>query len=264
MSKSNREEVKETAAELAAHLARARKFVVPERTPLPLLSLGDVLVLGAMTAQTASLAGSATAASEASKRIGGWYKELAAATRGGKRMDAHWWAEFLAREMEKGRVNAHEMRAAIYQALEMLEKPHRARQAMMRLVREKMPGAPQGRQRLIGPEQSPELLRRSDEWLPVAQAIVGLTGAGRLPLRRLLNTLKRQFPRECTRLQESPAVVEGILAHPAITNGVKTLDAKARRLADALAGATFGLSPAYAVKRAQAARAQLKAQRAKV
>lgn len=36
--------------------------------------------------------------------------------------------------MEKGQVNAHEMRTAIYQALEILEEPHRARQAMSRIA----------------------------------------------------------------------------------------------------------------------------------
>ncbi|MGH9535717.1 MAG: hypothetical protein ACRD2E_12760 [Terriglobales bacterium] len=238
---------------------------MPEGTPFPLLTLGDVLVLGAMTAQTAALAGPATDSSEAKRRIKAWYEEMDAAMRSGKRMDAQWWTEFLVREMEKGQVNAHEMRTAIFQALAIVEKPHRARQAIVRLIKEKLPGAPQGRQTLIGPDQFPVLLRRSDEWLSVSTAIVGLTmgltSGGRLPLRQLLDSLNRQFPKECARLRESPAVVEGILAHPAVSREVKTLDARARRLADALAGAMFGLSPAYAAKRAQAARAQSKAQR---
>ncbi len=266
MSNDGRRQLKEAAAEIAGELARARKFVVPEGTPFPLLSLGDVLVLGAMTARTASLTGPATGPSAATKRIKGWSEEFTAAMRSGKRMDAQRWTNFLAREMEKGQVDAHDMRTAIYPALEILEKPHRGRQAMVRLVKEKMPGAPQGRQRLIGPEQFPELLRRCGEWLPVAQAIAGLTmgitGGGRPPLRQLPGTLKRRSPKECARLRESPALVEGILGHPAVT-GAKTLDAKARRLADALAGAAFGMSPAYSVKRAQAARARLKTQRAK-
>ncbi len=148
---------------------------------------------------------------------------------------------------------------AIFQALAILEKPHLLRRAITRLVKEKLPAAPEGGQRLIGVDQLPDLLRHSDRWLPVAKAIAGLTGDGTpISLAEILGVLKRRYPEECAVLGRSPARVEAILAHRAVAN-VKSLDAKARRLADALAGAEFNLSPAYAVKRAQAGRARHKA-----
>ncbi len=248
-----------TAAEIAAALVRPRQFLVPEGMPFPLLSLGDVLIYGAAMAQMASATSPASHSSEGAERIRSWADELSAAMRIGKTVNAQWWTDFLFREMKKDPKHAQDMRMAVFQALAILEKPHLLRRAITKLVKEKLPNAPEGGQRLIGADQLPDLLRRSDRWLPASKAIAGLTSGGTpISLREILGALKRRYPRECAVLERSPARVDAILAHRAVAN-VKSLDAKARRLADALAGAEFNLSPAYAVKRAQAGRARLKA-----
>jgi hypothetical protein len=259
----NRGQIADTAAEIAAALAQSRRFVVPEGTTFPLLSLGDVLIYGAIMAQMALLAGgTADNGGAGAQRIRTWHEELTSAMRMGRTADAQWWADFLFREIEKDPKNAQDMRMAIFQALAILEKPHLLRRAITKLVKERLPAAPEGGQRLIVADQLPDLLRRSDRWLPVAKAIAGLTGGdGPISLPEIIGVLKRRYPKECAVLERSPARVETILAHRAVA-GVKSLDAKARRLADALAGAEFSLSPAYAVKRAQAERARLKARKA--
>jgi hypothetical protein len=250
------------ADELAAALVRPRDLVVPEGTPFPLLSLGDVLIYGAIMAQTASLGTPAANPGEGALRINAWREEFTSAMRMGKTMDAHWWADILFREIKKDPKNAQDMRMAIFQALAILEKPHLLRRAITKLVKEKLPAAPEGGQRLIGAGQLPDLLQRSERWLPIAKAIAGLTGGGAaISLPEIIGVLKRRYPKECAILARSPARVEAILAHRAVAS-VESLDAKARRLADALAGAEFNLSPAYAVKRAQAERARLKARKA--
>lgn len=50
-----RNPVKNAAAEIAAALAQPRQLVVPDGAPFPLLSLGDVLVYGAIMAQMAAI-----------------------------------------------------------------------------------------------------------------------------------------------------------------------------------------------------------------
>ncbi len=114
---------------MAAALARPRRLVAPEGTPFPLLSLGDVLIYGAIMAQMASASSPANNPGEGSKRINAWAEELSAAMRIGKTMDAQWWADFLFREIEKDPKNAQDMRMAIFQALAILEKPHLLRRA---------------------------------------------------------------------------------------------------------------------------------------
>ncbi len=262
ISKEDGGEFQDAAAEIAAALVRPRDLVVPKGAPFPLLSLGDLLIYGAIMAQIASTTGPAGNSSEGARRIEGWQEELTAAMRTGKRMDAQWWADFLSREIKKDPKNAQDMRMAMFQALAILEKPHLLRRAITKLVKERLPAAPEGGQRLIGAGQLPDLLRRSDRWLPIAKAIAGLTG-GDSPifLPEILGVLRRRYPKECAVLERSPARVEAILDHRAVAN-VKSLDAKARGLADALAGAEFNLSPAYAVKRAQAERARLRAPKA--
>jgi hypothetical protein len=262
ISKEDGGEIQDAAAEIAAALAQVRRFVVPEGTPFPLLSLGDVLIYGAVMAQMAAATSPADNLSGGAQRIEVWTQELTAAMRIGKTMDAHWWADFLYREIKKDPKHAQDMRMAIFQALAILDKPHLLRRAMTKLVKEKLPAAPEGGQRLIGADQLPDLLRRSDRWLPIAKAVAGLTGGdGPNFLPEIIGVLKRRYPKECAVLAHSPARVEAILAHRAVAS-VKSLDAKARRLADALAGAEFNLSPAYAVKRVQAERARLKARKA--
>ncbi len=161
------------AAEIAAALARPRRLVAPEGTPFPLLSLGDVLIYGAIMAQMAPATSPANNPGEGSIRIGAWAEEFTAAIRIGKTqagrtpeagwgprpMDAQWWADFLLREMEKDPKNAQDMRMAIFQALAILEKPHLLRRAINKPVREQPPAAPEGGQRLIGADQPPDLLR---------------------------------------------------------------------------------------------------------
>jgi hypothetical protein len=258
-SERDREQTRAATAEIAAALVRPRDLVVPEGTPFPLVSLGDVLVYGATMAQMASLGTPAANPGEGAPRINAWHEELTAAMRMGRTADAHWWADFLCREIKKDPKHAQDMRMAIFQALAILEKPHLLRRAITKLVKEKLPAAPEGGQRVIRAGQLPDLLRRSDRWLPVAKAIAGLAGGGTpISLAEIIGVLKRRYPKECAVLERSPARVEAILAHRAVAS-VKSLDAKARRLADALAGAEFNLSPAYAVKRAQAERARLKA-----
>ncbi|MGH9466455.1 MAG: hypothetical protein ACRD1Y_03780 [Terriglobales bacterium] len=273
--KAEREQLT-AAAEIAAALAQLRKLIVPEGTPFPLLSLGDVLIYGAIMAQMASANSPAKNPGEGVQRIHAWSEEFTAAMRMGRRKagrapqarwgprpnDAQWWADCLFREMEKDPTNAQDMRMATFQALAILEKPHLLRRAITRLIKEKLPPAPEGGQRLIGPNQLPDLLRRSDQWLSIAKAIAGLTSGGTaIPLREILTALNRRYPNECAVLGRSPARAEAVLAHRPVAS-VKSLDAKARRLVDALAGAEFNLSPAYAVKRAQAERARVEAPRA--
>ncbi len=93
--------MEDAATEIAAALARPRNLVAPEGTPFPLLSLGDVLIYGAIMAQMASATSPANNPGEGSNRITAWAEELSAAMRMGKRMDAQWWADFLLREIEK-------------------------------------------------------------------------------------------------------------------------------------------------------------------
>ena len=263
ISKEDGGEFQDAAAEIAAALVRPRDLVVPEGRPFPLLGLGDVLIYGAIMAQMAAATSPANNFSGGAQRIEAWTQELTAAVRTGKTTDSQWWADFLFREFKTDPRNAQEMRMAIFQALAILEKPHLLRRAITRLIREKLPVAPEGGQRLIGTGQLPDLLRRSDRWLPIAKAIAGLTGGGAaISLPEIIGVLKRRHPKECAVLARSPARVEAILAHRAVAN-VKSLDAKARRLADALAGAEFNLSPAYAVKRAQAERARLRTWRSR-
>jgi hypothetical protein len=172
----NRGQIADTAAEIAAALAQSRRFVVPEGTTFPLLSLGDVLIYGAIMAQMALLAGgTADNGGAGAQRIRTWHEEFTAAMRMGKRMDAQWWADFLLREIKKDPKNAQDMRMAMFQALAILEKPHLLRRAMTRLVKEKLPAAPEGGQCLVGPDQLPDLLRRSDRRLPASNA-ASLTG----------------------------------------------------------------------------------------
>ncbi len=178
-SQDDREQMRGAAAEIAAALTQPRRVVVPEGTPFPLLSLGDVLVYGATMAQMALATGRAGDSGEGAERVRAWHEELTAAMRTGKTMDAHWWAEFLLREIEKDPKHAQDMRMAIFQALAILEKPHLLRRAITRLVKEKLPAVPGGGQRLIGQDQLPDLLRRSDRWLPIAKAIAGLAGGVR-------------------------------------------------------------------------------------
>ncbi len=244
--RNDRKQIPDAAAEIAAALAQPRQFIVPEGAPFPLLSLGDVLVYGAIMAQMASATNPADNPGEGSNQINAWAEELSAAMRSGQTMDAQWWADFLLREIEKDPKNAQDMRIAIFQALAILEKPHLLRRAITKLAKEKLPAAPEGGQRLIGADQLPDLLRRSDRWLPVAKAIAGLSGGGpAISLAEILDALNRRYPKECAVLGRSPARVEAILDHRAVAN-VKSLDAKARRLADAQA--------VYAVPLAEAQR----------
>ncbi|MGH9466457.1 MAG: RHS repeat domain-containing protein [Terriglobales bacterium] len=67
------------AGEIAAALAQERQFVTPEGTPFPLLSLGDVLVYGAIMAQMASATGPADNPGEGAKRTCAWHDELTTA-----------------------------------------------------------------------------------------------------------------------------------------------------------------------------------------
>ena len=225
------------AAEIAAALAQPRRLAVPEGTPFPLLSLGDVLIYGAIMAQMASATGLAEKSSEGGQRIEAWAQEFTAAMRMGQTMNPQWWADLLFREIQRDPKNAQDMRMAIFQALAILEKPHLLRRAITKLVKERLPAAPEGGQRVIRADQLPDLLRRSDRWLPIAKAIAGLTGGdAAISLPEILGVLKRRYPKECAVLERSPARVEAILAHRAVAS-VKSLDAKARRLADALTAA---------------------------
>ncbi len=161
------------AAEIGAALAQARQFAVPGGTPFPLLSLGDVLAYGATMAHMAALSVPAAKPGGGAKRMEAWHEELSAAARTGKTTDAQWWVDFLFREFEKDPKTAQDMRMAIFQALAILEKPHLLRRAITKLVKEELPAAPEGGQRLIAADQLPDLLRRSDRWLPVARAADG-------------------------------------------------------------------------------------------
>ena len=89
------------AAEIAVALSQPRNLVAPEGAPFPLLSLGDVLVYGAIMAQMASATSPANNPGEGSNRISAWAEELPAAMRIGKTINAQWWADFLFREIKK-------------------------------------------------------------------------------------------------------------------------------------------------------------------
>ncbi len=89
------------AAGIAAALAEPRQFIVPDGAPFPLLSLGDVLVYGAIMAQMASATSPAGDSGGGGQRIRSWADKLSAAMRIGKTMDAQWRADFLFHKIEK-------------------------------------------------------------------------------------------------------------------------------------------------------------------
>ena len=97
----DRDSMTGAAAGIAAALAEPRQLIAPEGAPFPLLSLGDVLVYGAIMAQMASATSPANNPGEGSNRISAWAEELPAAMRIGKTINAQWWADFLFREIKK-------------------------------------------------------------------------------------------------------------------------------------------------------------------
>ena len=242
------------AAELAHALVKSRKFIVPEAAAFPLLTLGDVLVFGASMASIA--AQFQDDGSEGTKRMRSLYAHFSRTAQSGMRMDEGWWTAFIEKGIQSGQIDPVELRSAIFQAMALLEKPHRLRSILSRMIKNQFPALPPGRQHLIGPENYAKLREQAEKWLPISKVLVPLLEADAHPahgLRMALETLQSRFPAACALLRENLPRLETILQHKAILSA-KTLDGKARRLADALAGAEFGLSPAYAVKRVQAAR----------
>ncbi len=250
-----RQDTHATAAELAHALVESRKFLVPEITAaFPLLTLGDVLVFGAMMASIAAQFQGDT--SEGTRRMRSLHAQFSRVAQSGMRMDEGWWTAFIEKGFQAGQIDPVDLRSAIFQAMALLEKPHRLRGILSRMIKNQFPTLPPGRQHLIGPENYAKLCDQAEKWRPISRTLIPLLESDAHPahsLRRALETLQSRFPTECALLRENLPRLETILRHKVILN-VKTLDGKARRLADALAGAEFGLSPAYAIKRVQAAR----------
>ncbi len=252
------------AAELAHALMQSRNFLFPTEVSFPLHSLGDVLFIGAMTVAVVAQFGTNLGHSEGISLVRSLQERFKQAAQAGTPLDEKWWTEYLENGIQSGQVDPDDLRQAIFQALAILEKPHQMRRLLGQMIKRQFPVMPPGRRHLIEPENYPELRMQADKWLPVARALIPLLAEDAQvnpkmrmsqaeKMRMALDILRTRFPQQCQILKDYLPRVESILRHKVVRDA-KTIDGQARRLADALAGATFGLSPAYAVKRVQAAR----------
>lgn len=112
-----------------------------------------------------------------------------------------------------------------------------------------------GRKPKARQEQYPQIAMRADELYPVClKVLTELESQTQRSVRKLFELWKQDFPGACTFLLRHIAQFESALKDKRLRKRAIRLESRARLLADAMAGAEYGLTPRTSIERARQGR----------
>ncbi len=156
-----------------------------------------------------------------------------------------------------------EMNATVQQSADLLSHAVDPRQFMFKVLRTVLPKKRPGRGRKIKPEQMPDLLRHAERLQPCIRALMTLRKVSpQRSIAEIVEYLRPQYIEEADFVRKHLIRFEEVISDPSIMSQVKTSESAIRLIADAMAGAEFGLAVQYSISVVRKARRDVSARKA--
>lgn len=136
-----------------------------------------------------------------------------------------------------------------------MEQPYNIRRFLQKIIRQMIPPNAPGRKRQIYDADRPKLLARAEQLRPALMAMAQVLQASRkCSIAEALQFLRKEYPEACNYLLTHIKELQSLRADDRLMTRAKTVQAKMRIMADAMAGVERDISASYSVQVVQEAR----------